>query len=347
MKKSLLALAVLGAFAGAASAQSSVTIYGVVDASISSIDRGGEGSTLGLESGNNAASRIGFKGVEDLGNGLKAEFVLENGFDVDTGAAGSTGDEVGGFSRLAYVGLNGGFGTVRMGRQNSQIKEAISSFDVFGSSGLMNGVDYLNGGGVAERVSNQITWNSNNYGGFSGRVGYVFGEQEDDTGARQGYGVQLGYENGPLNVQFGYNNQNNVNSTAAVDLGDREDTILGATYDFGAFKLHGSYGQQKTDATVVGGAEIKVKSAMIGASVPFGASKLRAEYINNNDDRADMDSNIFAIGYTYSMSKRTTFYATYAHVDNDAASPMAFYGDNDAVAGQNADAFAVGIQHNF
>ncbi len=353
MKKSLLALAIFGAFAGAASAQSSVTVYGIVDASVSSIDNGGKGSKIGLDDGNNASSRIGFKGVEDLGNGLKAEFVLENGFDVSTGDAKSNTTNgtasVGAFSRLAYVGLNGGFGTVRMGRQNTQIKEALSSIDPFGTSGMVNGVNYYNGGGVAERVANQITYNSNNYGGFSGRVGYVFGEQEDDTGAGQGYGVQLGYANGPLNVQFGYNNQNTT--TAGVDRGDREDTILGATYDFGAFKLHGAYGQQKTDG-FAGAADIKIKTAMIGATVPFGASALRAEYINNNDDRADADNNIFAIGYTYSMSKRTTLYATYAHVENDDNSRSMGIGGAGKLSaaaplGESADGFAVGIQHNF
>lgn len=347
MKKSLLALAVLGAFAGAASAQSSVTIYGVVDASVSSIDNGGAGRTVGLDSGNNAASRIGFKGVEDLGNGLKAEFVLENGFNVDDGTqAGDPGS--GGFSRLAYIGLNGGFGTVRLGRQNSQIKEAVTQFDVFGSSGIMNGVDYLNGGNVPERVSNQITWNSLNYGGFSGRVGYRFGEVEDDTSANNGFGVQVGYANGPLNVQFGYDKQN----TTALDAdglvipggadNDTKNAILGATYDFGAFKLHGAYGQQKIDAL-----DTKIKSGMIGASMPLGAGKIRAEYIKNSDDRDDFDNNVFALGYTYAMSKRTTLYATYVRTDNDDLSTMGVGGAGEGTAGENSNGIAIGIQHNF
>lgn len=348
MKKSLLALAIFGAFASAASAQSSVTIYGIVDASVSSIDNGGAGSKIGLDSGNNNSSRIGFKGVEDLGNGLKAEFQLENGFDVDDGEQAS-GPGAGGFSRLAFVGLNGGFGTVRLGRQNSQIKEALSVIDPFGTGGMVNGVNYYNGGGIQERVSNQITYNSPNFSGFSGRVGYRFGEQEDDTGARQGYGVQLGYANGPLNVQFGYDNQNSTTSTADVDNGDTEDLILGATYNFGSFKLHGAYGQKKVDENPTTGAdEVKIKTFMVGATVPFGASAIRAEYVNNkNDDIDEADNNIFALSYTYSMSKRTTFYATYAHVDNDDNSRMGIGGAGKAVAGENADGFAVGIQHNF
>ena len=162
MKKSLLALAVLGAFAGAASAQSSVTVYGIVDASISSIDSGAE-RTLGMDSGNNSASRIGFKGVEDLGNGLKGEFVLENGFDVSTGE--SANDNAGkAFSRLAYVGLNGGFGTVRMGRQNSPMKTALDVIDPFKNAGMAGAIDYMVDGQTPERVSNQLTYISPNFG---------------------------------------------------------------------------------------------------------------------------------------------------------------------------------------
>jgi predicted porin len=346
MKKSLLALAVLGAFAGAASAQSSVTIYGVVDASIDRIDTGST-STTALDSGNNAANRIGFKGVEDLGNGLKAEFLLENGFE-DNGAAKNVDGSVGAFSRLAYLGLDGGFGKVRLGRQNSPIKEAVSKFDTFGSSGMVNGVDFLNGGGVTERVSNQIAWISNNYGGFQGEIGYRFGETAGDSGANRGYGAQLGYANGPLSVQFGYDNQN-TNDGLGVDA-DQKDWLLGASYDFGGFKLHGSYGQRKTDAGLTAsGDDEKIRSYMIGASVPFGASKIRAEYIrNDNRDVDNADNNVWALSYTYAMSKRTTLYATYARVSNDDNSNLGIGGPGGVdTAGENGSGAAIGVEHKF
>jgi predicted porin len=362
MKKSLLALAVLGAFAGAASAQSSVTIYGIVDASISRIDNGTD-STTALDSGNNAASRIGFKGVEDLGNGLKASFVLENGFNVDDGS--QAGNGTGAFSRLAYIGLGGEFGTVRLGRQNSQIAEVVSIIDPFQKSGMVNGVDFYNGGGVQERVSNQISYISNNYGGFSGAIGYRFGEQAGDNTANRGYGLQLGYANGPLAVQFGYDNQQYsglINgdgdfvagpATGGVD-GNVKDALLGATYDFGAFKLHGAYGQRKVDASAAAAGfngiaeDQKIRSYIIGATVPFGASKLRAEYIrNNNRDIDDADNNVYALSYTYSLSKRTTLYATYARVSNDDNSNLGIGGLGGATAGENGSGVALGVQHNF
>jgi len=345
MKKSLLALAVLGAFAGAASAQSSVTIYGIVDASVGRIDNGGD-SVTELGSGRNAASRIGFKGIEDLGNGLKASFVLENGFQTDNGAQSTTNTAT--FSRLAYVGLGGDFGTVRLGRQNSQIAEVVSLIDPFQKSGLVNGTDFYNNG-VPERVSNQISYISNNYGGFSGAVGYRFGEVAGDNSANRGYGLQLGYANGPLVVQFAYDKANLTQLTAGgaiVPGGTDEDTknaLLGATYDFGAFKLHGAYGQKKIDDNA--GGDEKIRSYIVGATVPFGASKIRAEYIRNDNRDFDADNSVAALSYTYSLSKRTTLYATYARINNDGVSNVGF--DANAVTGENASGIALGVQHNF
>ncbi|HWU98806.1 MAG TPA: porin, partial [Oxalicibacterium sp.] len=365
MKKSLLALAVLGAFAGAAYAQSSVTIYGVVDTSISRIDQGNE-SVTGMDSGNNAASRIGFKGVEDLGNGLKAEFVLENGIDTSDGSGGS------GFSRLAFIGLNGGFGKVRLGRQENQLKEALTQVDTFGAAGIANAHDFIGGyDGLPQRQPNMVTWQSQNYGGFSGSLGYIFGEANDDNSANSGWGARLGYANGPLNVQAVYQKQNETSGaiaagtlvvdpdtgivTATTDAdpavdGDTKTALIGATYDFGAFKLHGVYGQKKYDAGLVAADDVKVRSGLIGATVPFGASAIRAEYIrNDNRDIDDADSNVWALSYTYALSKRTTFYATYVRVGNDDGSTMGLGGGDYAAAagGESVSGAGIGINHKF
>jgi len=383
MKKSLLALAVLGAFAGAASAQSSVTIYGIADAGVGRVDNGAAaGSTNGLFSGGNNASRIGFKGVEDLGNGLKATFVLENGFNIDDGSQSSasnggptvgtvasgfpgsaapsgTATGAGTFSRLAYVGLEGSFGAVRLGRQNSQLKTALAQIDPFETSGLASGITYFGGnqaGTMPERVSNAITYTSANWAGFTGQVGYVFGETAGDNGANSSWGAQLGYANGPLNVQFGYNDQQISNSGTATgflntnDLADVKIALIGATYDFGVVKLHAAYGQKKENFDAAGATDIKVKTALVGVTVPFGASKIRAEYIRNNDDRDNFDNNVAAVSYSYALSKRTQLYATYARVDNDSSSNLGFTGVSNVsgvTAGENTNAFVVGVQHNF
>lgn len=347
MKKSLLALAVLGAFAGAASAQSSVTIYGIVDTGIAHIDNGGD-SINAMRSGNNNSSRIGFKGAEDLGNGLKATFVLENGINTDDG----TGDP--GFSRVTYVGLEGGFGKVRLGKQNTPIKEALSKIDPFGTGGMVNAITYLGGsangiGAIPERSPNQIVYITPNFSGFSGELAYQFGEAEGDNSANRVWGAQLGYANGPLNVQFGYSDGNSTDTgvTPFVDESDLKIALIGATYDFGAIKLHGAYSQKKLDDNTGAGDDLKIKSGLIGVTVPFGASAIRAEYISNNDDRNDFDNTVLALSYTYSMSKRTMLYATYARVDNDDLSEQGFKGGSDVVAGENASGLAVGIQHKF
>lgn len=359
MKKSLLALAVLGAFAGAASAQSSVTIYGVVDTGFAHIDRGDNaaGQSLsrnGIESGLNAASRIGFKGIEDLGNGLKAEFVLEEGINTDTGldANGNAG-----FNRLAFVGLNGGFGKVRLGRQENQLKEMLTQIDTFSAAGMANAHDFIGGyDGLPQRQNNMVTWQSQNYGGFSGSLGYIFGEANDDNSANSGWGARLGYGNGPLNVQFAYQKQNetaldanNVPVVGGLDA-DTKTALLGATYDFGAFKLHGLYGEKKYDAGLVDVNDVKVRTGLIGATVPFGASAIRAEYIkNDNRDIDDADSDVFALSYTYAMSKRTTLYATYVHVSNDDGATLGLGGGDDAAAagGESVNGFGIGINHKF
>ncbi|HWU98868.1 MAG TPA: porin [Oxalicibacterium sp.] len=343
MKKSLLALAIFGAFAGTASAQSSVTIYGIVDTGIAHIDNGGD-SVNQVRSGNNNSSRIGFKGVEDLGTGLKAEFVLEQGINTDDG----TGDP--GFNRLSFVGLNGGFGKVRLGKQNTPIKEALSKIDPFGTGGLVNAITYLGGSanGIAaipERNPNQIIYITPDFSGFSGEIAYQFGEAAGDNSANRVWGAQLGYANGPLNVQFAYSD-GNTTTAAGVDTSDLKIALLGATYDFGAVKLHGAYSQKKLESNN-GGADLKVKSGLIGVTVPFGASAIRAEYINNNDDRDDRDNNVLALSYTYSLSKRTTLYATYARVDNDDLSAQGFGTSPAVVPGENTSGLAVGIQHNF
>lgn len=363
MKKSLLALAILGAFAGAASAQSSVTVYGVVDTGFASIDQGGDaGSINGIESGLDGASRIGFKGVEDLGNGLKAEFTLENGINTDDGTGGA------GFSRLAFVGLDGGFGKVRLGKQNTQVKDMLGQIDPFGAAGIVNSVDFINGGGLDQRNPNQVAWLSNNFGGFSAGLAYQFGESENNSDNR-GYSARLGYKNGPLNVQFGYQNQNSTNAGGDLDLTnavydpvagtltggeftgpedvDQKNALLGATYDFGAVKLHGIYGEKKTEDNLANTSE-KIRSALIGVTVPMGASKIRAEYIrNDNKDVDNADSNVWALSYTYAMSKRTHLYATYVRTSNDDNSDLGIGGPGEGTAGESASGVAVGVAHKF
>ncbi|MGV3742995.1 MAG: porin [Burkholderiaceae bacterium] len=363
MKKSLLALAVLGAFAGAAQAQTNVSLYGVVDVGVATGDGGGDdGRLTQLSSGNNAASRWGIKGTEDLGSGLKASFVLENGFDSSDGSGGA------GFSRLAYLGLGGAFGEVRLGRQNTLIKELAGDIDPFGAAGMANVHDYFLFG-MDQRTPNNITYMTPKFGGFAAAVQYGFGETEGETSDNRDLSLSLGYGNGPLNVQAAYRKQN---TSGAIDAGatgddldvgfqfgdetfvageafdvDTKDAILGATYNFGVAKLHAMYGQRKIDGL---GEDGKFRSGLLGVTVPFGASAIRASYIKTQDREADdADADMFALSYTYALSKRTSFYTTYVRVSNDDEAALGVAGSDyfTPAAGETGDALAIGVTHKF
>lgn len=362
MKKSLLALAVLGAFAGAASAQSSVTVYGIVDMGITSIDTGATaGSTTGITSGNQSTSRIGFKGTEDLGNGLKANFVLESTIAADTGSAFSTpavagagpnngiAASAGGFNRLSTVGLSGNFGAVNLGRQVSAIKDAYDAIDPFGDAGTIAPIStmFFNGALASDfgRISNSIKYTSNSFSGFKAQAAYGFGETVGDTGAGSNYGFGAGYANGPLNVQFGYHNQDR-STAAAVQTAENKLTFLGASYDFGMFKLHGAYADTKLE-TFGPAAETKYRNYMLAASVKVGAAgNLMASYsVNDNRTTANSDAQKAAIMYTYDLSKRTNFYTGYSHTSNDNGSRIGLV--TGAPVGESASALAVGVRHKF
>ncbi len=343
MKKSLLALAVLGAFAGAASAQSSVTVYGIVDAGFNSTDTGAEdGRTTGITSGNQSASRIGFKGTEDLGNGLKANFVLESGFDADDG------NKTGGFQfgdRISTVGLSGGFGAVNLGKQTSAIKDAYDQIDPFGDGGTIApiGAVFFNGDRLGGgRITNSVKYTSNSYSGFKFGAAYGFGETAGSTSTNSNFGVNVGYANGPLNVQFGYHNQDRLDAGIPRD-GKDKSTFLGATYNFGVAKLHGAFGQHKV-SDIDPAAEGKARSYMVGASAKVGAAgNILASYTMNEVRSVDdTDTKVAAIMYTHDLSKRTNLYAGYSHISNDANAVL-----RNVVADESGSVMAVGIRHKF
>ncbi len=337
MKKSLLALAVLGAFAGVASAQTNVTLYGVADVGFESFDNG-DARTNGLESGGQSASRVGLKGTEDLGNGLKAMFMLENGFDLDTG--NGTGN------RYSYVGLGGEFGAVTLGRQNTPLKDAYSKIDPFGAAGTIGNIENVFFGGTAgnNRVANTVKFATPSYSGFNGGVSYTFGEVEDSNSSNRQLGLNLGYGNGPIDVQFGFADLKG-NTAAIPAVGDdARRYFLGAAYDFGAAKLHAAYGDAKNEP-VGGGTNVKNRSGMVGVSVPFGASALMASYtLNQNRTIDDADTQHLALMYTYDMSKRTNLYAGYGYTRNDGAVNLRTRGGD---VGDDPKVLAVGVRHKF
>lgn len=335
MKKSLMALAIFGGFTGASSAQTNVSMYGIVDLGIVRESGGAAGSMTKLTSGIANGSRLGFKGTEDLGNGLSAIFTLENGFDASTGAMGQGGLL---FGRQAFVGLSGGFGSVKLGRQYTPIDDLVGAVDPF-YNGFAGRMQNVLAAGYVSRANNDVMYSTPTIGGFSGSAAYGFGEVAGDAAAGRYVGASAGYANGPLFVRLAWQSSNNATATGAA-----KNTMLGATYNFGVAKLHAAYAASKTDAAGV--ASVDANDGMIGVSVPFGASTILASYVRRNDRLAvNKDANQIGLGYTYDLSKRTSFYTAFARIDNRNGAK--YLVGNATEAGSGDKAFNLGIRHRF
>ena len=341
MKKSLIALAIL-ASSGAAMAQSNVSLYGIVDLGLNSTNISGERVT-GIESGlqSDSGSRFGLKGSEDLGSGLKANFVLESAFNADDGQ----GD--GGFTRQAWLGLSGNFGEVRMGRQHTPTRQALEAVDPFalGLAGAIQnnwGVGFASEDGIEQRINNSVSYQLPKVvDGLSAVVAYGFGEQAGSSSAGSIYSLGAAYQVGAVNLQAVYENQN-LDNTIVPD-GKRTSYLLGGTYEFGLAKAHVSYGETENKITGLG--KEKIRNYMIGVSAPVGpAGSVMASYVvNENRTFDDADSKQFAVGYQYDLSKRTNLYTSYAHNTNDANSVQRnVWGD-----AKSGNTYNVGLRHKF
>lgn len=323
MKKSLIALAVLAA-SGAAMAQSSVTLYGVVDTGLT-YSKGDE-SVYGLTHvGGNVNSRLGFRGVEDLGNGLKATFNLEAGMGVDDGTDYFTGNGMA-FRRTSTVGLEGGFGSVRLGRMLTSSYLAVSRYDAFGDTGIGASLAW-NGGqtGYAARTENAISYTSPNFSGFKIGAEYGFGEQQKASDKRY-IGIGATYDNGPLSLGLGFDRLNGDTLNNTVGTENLTTWHLGAAYNFGVAKLMGFYKQSKDKDAGVGAAgdSVKFKTFGLGVTAPVGAAgEVRASY---NHYRLSahvtgfsvpaLKANQMSLGYVHNLSKRTALYGTYSYLKN-------------------------------
>ncbi|HEX2530619.1 MAG TPA: porin, partial [Burkholderiaceae bacterium] len=271
MKKSLLAFAVLNVFAGGAYAQTSITLYGIVDAGIVYERGGAAGNVSKLTSGVQSGTRLGFKGTEDLGGGLSAKFVLETGIAADTGGFNQNGTA---FGRQAYVGLDGGWGSITLGRQYTPHYLTLLEIDPF-KIGLAG--DAQNLMTSTTRMNNTVKYTTPSWGGFVGELAYGFGEVPDDSTADRQMGASIGYANGPLVVELAHHSIDNAAGT------DRsKNTLVGGKWDFGVAAAHLGVGINK------GVGEIDNRDYIVGVSAPFGASTLLASYIRK-DDRSGLE----------------------------------------------------------
>lgn len=341
MKKSLLALALFGAFSGAAFAQTSVTLYGIVDAGIVR-ETGGAANVTKLTGGVKNGSRWGIKGSEDLGGGLAANFVLESGFNTDTGTMGQGGLL---FGRQAYLGLSGGFGSVNFGRQYTPLFAALDSIDPFGTgmAGASNNILNVN---PIVRMNNTIKYSTANLGGFSGSVAYGFGESSAGSANNRQLGVSFGYANGPVGVVAAHHRTEN-----ATDTNTAKRSLVGGNYNFGVAKAYLGYQVERDAATSTVAAPTAftssdARNAIVGVSAPVGAGTILASYIRKDDRTgANADADQIAVGYIHNLSKRTHLYTSFARISNDNGAR--FTVGNASDGGTGTRAFNVGVQHRF
>lgn len=340
MKKSLIALAVLAA-SGAAMAQSSVTLYGVADAYVGQTSTtltstsAKEKQTVVNSAGFNN-SRWGMKGSEDLGGGLKANFTLESGFAIDTGAGNA-----GLFDRKATVGLSGAFGAVDLGR-NYTAYDALrgATNNQYDSNFATTGTVWNNGiKDYSSRISNSIVYASPSFGGISGAVAYGLGENKNLAPANAGgkatdnLSMHIKYANGPVLVGYAYQEEKQPQAVVGAAQDKNKYNLIAGSYDFGVAKLTGGYNEAKNNS-------LKDKEYQLGVSVPFGAASVAAGYSRSKSEAVGGDKT--GTGYsllgTYDLSKRTRLYAGLVNTKVEAPQSTGFYKTSTA---------GVGVRHAF
>ncbi len=370
MKKTLLAVALLAGFAGAAQAADSVTLYGLIDAGIGYEQvkfKGDKQNRFGAVQGVSSGSRFGMRGVEDLGDGLRAVFNLEAGFGPLNGNSQQNGRL---FGRQATVGLDSDtWGRLEFGRQTNMASKFLGSIDPFSISYNTANLGTTFSTANTMRLDNMVLYQTPSFSGFKFGIGYAFNADDtQDTNGRKGFRTNdnnrvlttgLQYLNGPLNVALVYDRMNVSNNiTGGKDTDSVQAYALGASYDFEVVKLAAAFGQTR-DGWFVGqdmgttpdgmnkfgsfrGADgFRANSYMIGATVPLGrhavfGSWQRATPDNDKLTGDDATFNVYSLGYTYDLSKRTNLYAYASYADN-----YAFQHD------AKDTAFAIGIRHRF
>jgi predicted porin len=328
MKKHILAAAALSAFSAAASAQTSVTTYGIVDAGLVSERGGPNGSATKLESGVSTSSRLGFRGSEDIGNGLSAMFTVEMGLLADTGALDNTSNVL--FNRQAFVGLKGPMGAITMGRQYTPIYSTLLIADPFGNNYGGASGQLMSGEKAGTRMNNTVMYASPDLDGFSTQAAYGFGEVAGDSAKSRQIGFAAGYAKGPATIRLAHNQTNNATATDRA-----RNTLLVGKYDFGMLAVSLGYGINK------GLGKIDSRDLLLGVSVPFGAHTVMATYIRKDDKSAanTLDAHQVAAAYNYALSKRTSLYAAYAKLSNTNFTTTKF--------GTGDKELDIGIRHTF
>lgn len=316
-----LACALLGLAATTAQAQSSVTLYGLLDLSIGRSQNAGGSASKGVDSGKMTTSFFGFKGQEDLGDGLKAVFAIESFMRSDGGDAGRfNGDPF--WARSAYVGLSGGMGTLQLGRNTTSLFVNTLLFNAFGDSfGFSPAIRHTFTSGTVSGDtgwSDSIKWASPRWGGWSFSLHGAAGEA---SGGRN-TGVSALYFGGPLSLGLAWQD---VAKGATVD--DTRSWQLGGAYDLKAVKLFAQLGRVDNHSS---GHEHSLGG--LGAAVPAGAGKVLLQWGRISPDQGARRQTL-SLGYDHTLSPRSDVYVVYM---------------NDQLSGQHSgNSYGLGLRHRF
>ena len=347
MKKSMFATAALAAMAlhaTGASAQSSVTLFGVLDLGAAQIKNGSAGSQKSLTQGAVSTSRFGVRGIEDLGGGLKAGFHLESQVNPDTGSATSLF-----WNRRSTVSLMGGWGELRLGRDYNPSSRNTYLFEPWVGTSVGTILNFTlsptatlgSGATTALRTNNAVAYfTPSGLGGFYGEA--MVAPSEGAPGNKY-MSVRVGYATGPLNISYAFGN------TETATANDFKQSNLGVSYDFGGIKALGLYNVHKYGA-------LEQKTMSIGLSARVGVGEVRAQYASNGMSggaagsgfgNAD-DSKGLSLGYVHNLSKRTALYGIFGRITNDGAARQAVGGSTSGMlGGETSTGYQLGMRHAF
>ena len=316
MKKTLLALAVLSAITGAAQAQSSVTLSGSVDLGVRR-----QGGEWNMSNAGSSRTNFTLSGTEDLGGGMRAFFLANHRFNLNTGAQ----RDANAFWRQGWVGLGGAFGNVRLGKMLPPLQLLNGDFDPFGTDtvgsthtgGLFSGQT-----SSGSRYNNAIYYTTPSLGGLTGHAMIAAGDRNSEISAVSGnerpIGLAVDYAAGPLRLSAAYDR----------NADDKKTTGIYGSYNAGFATLMGQW--EKGDIYTTPTTDVSRWS--IGAKVPFGAAALKVGYTNWSDEKIKK----FGLGLDYNLSKRTQLYTDVGKISGNGASSTA-----------KKAQFDLGVNHKF
>ena len=350
MKKSLLALAVLGAFAGVASAQSSVTLYGTVDLNGRYVKSDGQDRRLTLSQDGINSSQLGFRGVEDLGGGLKAGFNLLAGVNADTGTTNSKF-----FNRRSTVSLFSNMGELRLGRDYTPTFWNQTIFDAFGTNGLGSSLNVRQSYGGTRQDNTIGYFLPSNLGGFYGQfmAGASEGGASADRAARY-LGGRVGFAAGPFDVAGAYSEEKfranqSIGAAGGIPIvafaGDTQKTWnVGGSWDFGFAKLLGYYNEDKLP-------DSKEQNYSISGVMAFGQAEVHLGYDRSKlkvDGLGSTSVDQFKATLQYNVSKRTALYTTISQLNNKDDTRLSLPSAAGLpTAGDNSKGWEIGVRHFF